>query len=112
MQNTEIFSQDTESFFMWCTGLVFEKVGTDRSKVSNGRGVQGSSPGNSQKKIHYGLCNHSYSGALLVNTISLVFLQSMKVILTLLFMPTILFTNIDADLCNSSEADLVLVFPG
>ena len=38
-----------------------------------------------------------------MNKISLVFLQSIKVILTLFFMPTILFTNIDADLCNSSE---------
>ena len=56
-----------------------------------------------KKKLHYGLCNQSYSGALLVNKISLVFLQSIKVILTLFFMPTILFTNIDADLCNSSE---------
>ena len=40
-----------------------------------------------------------------MNKISLVFLQSIKVILTLFFMPTMLFTNIDAesDLCNSSE---------
>ena len=83
--------------------MCLKKWGTERSKVSNGRGVQGSSLGNSKKKLHYGLCNQSYSGALLVNKISLVFLQSIKVILTLFFMPTILFTNIDADLCNSSE---------
>ena len=70
---------------------VFEKVG-DRAK----RGLQrkGSSPGNSKKKLHYGSCNQNYSGALLVNKISLVFLQSIKVILTLFFMPTILFTNL------------------
>ena len=82
---------------------VFEKVGDRAKRGLQWKGVQGSSPGNSKKELHYGLCNQSYSGAFLVNKISLVFVQSIKVILTLFFMPTILFTNIDADLCNSSE---------
>ena len=80
---------------------MLEKVG-DRAK----RGLQwkgGPALEIKKKNLHYGLCNQCYSGALLVNKISLVFLQSVKVILTLFFMPTILFTNIDADLCNSSE---------
>ena len=65
-----------------------------RSPTEGGSRPQGSSPGNSKKNLHYGSCNHNYSGALLVNKISLVFLQSIKVILTLFFMPTILFTNL------------------
>ena len=79
------------------TSMCLKKWGTERSEVSNGRGVQ--APGVlpwkfKKKKIHYGSCNQNYSGALLVNKISLVFLQSIKVILTLFFMPTILFTNL------------------
>ena len=78
------------------TSMCLKKWGTERSEVSNRRGSrpQGSSPGNSKKKLHYGPCNQNYSGALLVNKISLVFLQSIKVILTLFLMPTILFTNL------------------
>ena len=78
------------------TSMCLKKWGTERSEVSNGRGSrpQGSSHGNSKKNLHYGSCNQNYSGALLVNKISLVFLQSIKVILTLFFMPTILFTNL------------------
>ena len=72
---------------------MFEKVG-DRAK----RGLQRKGgpdprgpPLEIKKKptLRIGSCNQNYSGALLVNKISLVFLQSIKVILTLFFMPTI-----------------------
>ena len=82
---------------------MFEKVGDRAKRGLQRKGGPGVLPWKLKQKKHYGLCNQSYSGALLVNKISLVFLQSIKVILTLFFMPTILFTNIDADLCNSSE---------
>ena len=90
------------------TSMCLKKWGTERSEVCNGRGGPGprGPPLEIQKK-KYRSCNQNYSGALLVNKISLVFLQSIKVILTLFFMPTILFTNIDADLCNSSESYIV-----
>ena len=72
---------------------MFEKVG-DRAK----RGLQrkgGPDPRGPPLEIkktptlRIGSCNQNYSRALLVNKISLVFLQSIKVILTLFFMPTI-----------------------
>ena len=77
--------------------MCLKQWGTERSKVSNGRGVQAPwvLPWKLTKKLHYGSCNQNYSRALLVNKISLVFLQSIKVILTLFFMPTIFRHVID-----------------
>ena len=94
------------------TSMCLKKWGTERSEVSNGRGVQtpGVLPWKLKKKptLWIGSCNQNYSGALLVNKISLVFLQSIKEILTLFFMPTIkILMQIYA-----IQADLVLVYPG
>ena len=77
---------------------MFEKVGDRAKRGLQRKGVQ--APGvlpwklKKQPTLRIGSCNQNYSGALLVNKISLVFLQSIKVILTLFFMPTILFTNL------------------
>ena len=67
------------------TSMCLKKWGQSeaRSPTEGGSRPQGSSPGNSKKNLHYGSCSQNYSGALLVNKISLVFLQSIKVILKL-----------------------------